>query len=1534
MEKKSKVTEFLLKALKGMLRVTLWVLILFLLVALSLQIPFVQTETIQLLTHQLSENTDFETKIQKVNIRWWDAISLSGLTVHDHQDSLMANLEEVYIDFSIKGLLERENPGIDEIRLKSGKLRIITHEEGELPNISTFIANLNSILRIKKKSEKKKSTRFNIDRITFEETSLDILNYSRPIIEEGFDYNRLRFRNLIGGAENFFTQSDTIGFDILYLRGLESNSGIGFQQLRADFKYSTKAMEFKDLYFKSNQTEIKNYLKFSYENIQSLRDFNNQVDILARLDESVLDIKDLKFFTKNIPDFDDRIYLSGEITGKVSDLYSEELLVRFGERSALFGKFNIEGLPKLDSTYFQLSLVNSSLTSKDLAPYLDKAGKKEINKFKDIRFDSDFTGYLNHFTANGDFRTRIGHIIGKLNYQNTKNQPKYNGRLTLKDLDLGVLMEDPETFQKVSLEGNIKGTGASSQSALLELDANVKKIGINNYNYSGIQTNATYGKDLFKGQLSVSDPNLKINLNGILDLRDGKDSARLTAQLDTAFLKPLNLTEKETFVSGGVELDTKGTHIDEIEGIARFRDLLVSYEGRSLTVDNFFFQSIFTKDTRLISLNSDLLVASITGKFKTKEISKDIQELWKEYYAIITNAELKEEKTQEAPLGDYSIDINMRLNDINPIINLFAPSVYVSKNTQVEGAFYQTQENTIFNFYTGMDTIVYNGHYFLENDLDFNTAKIRNSKEVLAAFYINSKRQQLSSGINFHNLSMEAIWDESAIDFSIGIDQLKTNSYARIESEIEIFNDYTSIVFEPSDIKILDHIWKFSPENSIMISKGQIDVDNLKLSNRDQFLALNGRISPNPEDILSMEINDVNLDFLNTFDVKEYEGIANGTLAFNNLYEKTESNGSLEIRDFHINNFLVGDIYAATYFENERINLQLTNFRGDKKVIEINGYLGTQKEELNLEGNFEEANLSVMEPFLSDYLTEFGGTVSGKINVGGSLGRPEINGAGNLTGGRVRINYLNTLYTVDGKINFSPNEISFRGLNVTDVQGNRAQLRGGIAHDGFKDFILDISSDLDNFQVLNTNIKDNELFYGTAYASGTLDILGAASNLDINANATTEPNTKIYIPIGSTEGQAQEEFINIINVRDTTKTISIEETVEKLAIKNVRMNFTLDVTPDAFAEIQIDPRTGENIQGRGRGILNLNIDTQGAFSMRGDYEIVDAQYNFSLYNVINKQFEILPGGRISWFGNPYEGIMNIKATYEENVSLSSLQNSSEPSPEFENTQLHRRYPVKVIMDLQGQLMSPDINFDFDFSEFPEGEAQTTISAFKNRIANDEQEKNRQVFSLIMMRRFSPEGQFNSAGIGFSNLSQLVSSQLNALISQVDQNLEIDFDLASLDETALESFQLRVAYTFLDGRLRVTRDGTFTDPQGNADLGSIAGDWQAEYLLTDDGRYRIRIYNRNNFNIFTSLNIADRVNTYGVSLSQTLLFSSFKELFQNLRKKRKEKMLINDSDDFLRYKTEEQSEERLITPSGPKSDNTEINILEMPSTPEN
>ncbi|MCL6258346.1 translocation/assembly module TamB [Aquiflexum sp. TKW24L] len=1489
-----------MKAFRVFFRLVLILFVLLLLLVVAVQIPVIQTKITKSFTEYLSKNTGFKTSISKVRIRWWDAISLQDVVIYDHHDSLMVDLEDVYIDFSISGLLDRNNPGVDQIKLEKGTIRLLFHPEEDFINIAEYLYQINLLFPGAPRDPNKKASRFGIKNISLKEANLDIINYGSAPVESGFDFNTLQFRNLIADADDFYAEGPTIGIKVNYLRGLESTSGLVFQQLKTDFTFSSTFMEFDDLYLRSNRTEIKNYLKFSYPSTKSLSNFIHEVTILARLDESALDIQDLKYFTDGLTNIEDRIFISGEFEGTVDDLSSEELLVRFGEKSALFGKFKIDGLPNIDSTFFELSLVNSVLNSKDLSPYISEEARKEINKFKDVRFDTDFSGYISYFTANGNFRTGIGDIIGRLSFKTEKNNPTFTGRLQLNNLDIGVLLEDRERFQKVTLTGQIRGTGLTLETALLQVDANIKSAGINGYNYVDIVTDATYGKDLFRGNLKVNDPNLKGELSGVLDLREGKDSVRMTVKLDTAFLKELNFVEKDAFVSGRIAIDTKGVTLDDIEGIARFSDVNLSYEGRNLFVDNFYFQSLFTDESRVISLNSDLLVAGISGKFKVRQLLEDIQNLSQQYLAILTNSDEKISLRADANEEPYSIDLNLKFIDINPIINLLEPRATISKNTIIEGAFYQTPNNTIFNFFSSVDTIYYDGNFLYETNLDFNTSKLINSSEVLASFYIFSKKQELNSGLKFNNLAIEAIWDESSIDFRYDQDQLETGSYVRVKNEITIYPDHTTVVFEPSELKILNKIWRFDEDNSIYIAQKSFLFDNIKLFNGDQFIALNGTISPNPNEMLGLEIHEVNMDFLNTLSTKEFSGLANGNFGFTNFYESIGINGQINIDELYINNFLVGNIDAATFIADQLINIEISNIRNGKKVISIDGFLGSFDDQLQLNAKLNEADLSILEPFLSNYITRMGGTVSGEFEIGGSIPFPVVIGNGLVTGGTLLVNYLKTQYTIDGNLIFNTNEISFRELTLRDTNGNRARMRGGISHDYFTDFILDISSTLDNFQVLNTGSKDNEQFYGTAYVTGTLNIFGAANNLDITARATSQRNTRIFIPLGSKSFEAQEDYINIINVLDTTRMISLEETIEKLDISNVRMNFTFDVTPDAYTEIQIDPRTGETIQGRGRGVLTMNIDTQGNFSMSGNYEITEAKYNFSLYNILRKEFIVQPGGRISWFGDPYEGVMDLSAYYLESISLQSLQTNQNAA--VEDPAMRRRFPLKVLMNLKGQILSPEITFNFDFAEFPtEGNIQTYISAFQNRIANDEQEKNRQVFSVIMMRSLSPEGQFSGvSNIATSNLSQLLSSQLNSFIAQVDQNLEVDINLANLNQSALETFQLRVAYTFLDGRLRVSRDGGFTDLQGNADLNSIAGDWQAEYMITQDGRYRLRVYNRNNFNTFTSLSLARNVATYGVSVSQNLSFNNFGELWVRIRNKEKQKLRINDQDDYLRY----------------------------------
>jgi hypothetical protein len=1493
----AKVKYFLHKAFHVILWVVFSIFLLFLILALSLQVNVVQNWVVDKVSAYLNENSNFNTEIGQIRLNWWDALELKGVSITDHRDSLMLESSSIQADFELLSLITPGDPVINAIRLEHPRVRMITHQGDSVMNINLWVDELTELFGSQKPSTT--PVKFGIKSVELRQAEFAMVNYNSEPVTEGMDFSRLRFSDITANATDFYLDGGDIGISIKLLSGKELTSGLTIQELKTDLIFSPEFLELDKLSLKTKDSHIKDYLRLEYASTASFSNFLKEVVVIARLDETKLALSDLRPFAPTLPEIDDMIYLSGDITGPVSDIKSKEFLIRIGEKTAIFGAFELDGLPEIQETYLNLSLKNSTILARDLKPYLPENVQKEIQKFNNIILDADFTGYLERFVLNGVIKTSIGSIDGRINYDQIKGTPTVVSRVKITNLDMGVLSENPELLQKISLDGKVNLKGNSIENMLLDLDATISQVGINNYNYVNIRTDATYGLDLFKGNLSINDPNLKMQAKGIVNLKESIDSVRMEVKLDTAFLDKLNLIEKATFISGNMSIDTKGIKIDDLQGIARFNDIKVGYDNRFLDVGDFFFQSLFAGGTRTISVNSDYVVAGASGQFNLQQMGSDLQILVDQYVSIILN--------EEQPLADlatnfsetYSLDLNVRMANINPIIQLFYPDFAISKNTILEGAFYQTPENTIFNFFSSIDSLTYQGNTALATNIDFNTSKIINSKEILASFYVYSKAQHIGKELEFTNLGLEAIWNQNEVDLDFSLDQDSTQSSARIKASTQFSAQNTKLTFKESLLKVLDREWEFDPANSITLTPGLITFSNVKIFNEDQFLSLEGMISENIEDKLNLTFNNVNIDLLNTLTTEDFGGTANGLISISNIYDKPAIEGDIGVVKLSINDFLIGDLLAKAQLIGDRFEINVGNTLQGNKTLTLEGSIGLTEQDIDIDVNFDGASLVALEPFLSNYLSDLGGTITGDLKLLGTLTKPEIVGSTKVDAGKLRVNFLNTSYTMNGSLIFQPTEVNFRELVVQDLYGHQANFTGGIRHNGFQNIYLDIRSRLTNFQVLNTTDKDSDVFYGRAFVTGTLDVIGSTTNLDINARATSQPNTEIYIPLSSNNEQSQEEYIHIINVMDTVRLKEIAEEINRLEIENVRMNFVLDITPDAYAEIIIDPRTGEGISGRGRGVLTMNIDTQGNFNLSGNYEITQGQYNFSLYNVVKKQFTVQPGGRITWYGDPYQGVMNLTAEYKENLSLQPLMANS-PTANPENNTSSRRYPTRVIMKMSGELLSPEIEFGFNFDEFPNTtENQTTIAAFQNRVANDDQEMNRQVFSVIMTRSFSPEGQFSGATSISSSLGQLLSSQLNSFIGQIDQNLEVQIDLASLDQNTMENFQLSVAYTFLGGRLRVSRDGGFTDNQGNAAATSIIGDWQAEYQLSQDGVYRVRIFNRNNFNTLTSLSTSKNVTTYGVSLSQNVSFNSFNELFKKITGKKEAKLRINDTDDFLR-----------------------------------
>ena len=195
----------------------------------------------------------------------------------------------------------------------------------------------------------------------------------------------------------------------------------------------------------------------------------------------------------------------------------------------------------------------------------------------------------------------------------------------------------------------------------------------------------------------------------------------------------------------------------------------------------------------------------------------------------------------------------------------------------------------------------------------------------------------------------------------------------------------------------------------------------------------------------------------------------------------------------------------------------------------------------------------------------------------------------------------------------------------------------------------------------------------------------------------TEKNTRVYIPIGGISSVDRKDFITFVNFTDTTFIKKVEKSVDKkINLTGLTFDLNLDVTPDAYCEIIFDLKAGDIIRGRGNGDLKLQIDTKGEFNMFGPIEFTEGWYNFTLYDIINKEFEIQKGSRITWFGDPYQAVMEINAIVQS-ISIIPANCNKPDVQENPPAGLRRKYPAMVLLKIDGPMLSPDKNLNFDIT---------------------------------------------------------------------------------------------------------------------------------------------------------------------------------------------------------------------------------------------
>ncbi|WP_375579758.1 translocation/assembly module TamB domain-containing protein [Marivirga tractuosa] len=143
---------------------------------------------------------------------------------------------------------------------------------------------------------------------------------------------------------------------------------------------------------------------------------------------------------------------------------------------------------------------------------------------------------------------------------------------------------------------------------------------------------------------------------------------------------------------------------------------------------------------------------------------------------------------------------------------------------------------------------------------------------------------------------------------------------------------------------------------------------------------------------------------------------------------------------------------------------------------------------------------------------------------------------------------------------------------------------------------------------------------------------------------------------------------------------------------------------------------------------------------------------------------------------------------------------------------------------------------------------------------------------------------NSESIARNSASQILSNQLNKLSSQYVKGVNLNLDLNSYEDyqsgTAEDRTQLDVSLSknLFNDRFRV-EVGSQVDLEGQQrtqqEATDIIGNIMVEYLLTEDGRYKLRGYRKNEYEGL----IDGQVVVTGIAIQFSKEFEKFNELWQ-------------------------------------------------------
>lgn len=1085
---------------------------------------------------------------------------------------------------------------------------------------------------------------------------------------------------------------------------------------------------------------------------------------------------------------------------------------------------------------------------------------------KEIRLTADVSGQLDDIQGNANLFTSLGNVEVSGSYKN-QEELAFDVRMNTENLAVGELLNNP-TYGDLDLIIEANGSGSSLNTLDGNFTARVDQFNYNDYQIQDLKLEGEADNGYVTASSRYKDRNLNLNLQAEADLDTTQLDIQTMLDVKGADLYALGLTKKEIAVGFDLEAAFEGT-VSDFEADAKLMRGITVYQNQSYLIGDIEVHAFVEPDTTSLNVDNRLVSLELQSNTDPSTFSQKLKRHFDKYIDDSLPADTVD--------TEVMVSLRGRITDSPVLDEVFLRGIE-EMDTLTFSLDYNEKKTTLTSKLS-LPSLTYNGMSL--DSLNFDLVSDPRIMDFTFGFQkvdaglIQMKNTQLVGNVEGRELQLDLLSetpDEKYMHIASSL------SRKRDKYHLHIIND--SLILNSNN-------WTVDEGNFMHIGENSIDLENFRLFRNNKSIALTKAERDDGVEQLMIDFDNFNLQaLLNILNPVEplLAGKVNGELAINDPFGKTAISADMQVDSLQVLQTLVGKMDVDAKAKGGNDYSADIGIKGERTDLTINGNYQAKDTTslLDLGIDIQQLDMRVIQGLSQGFISKADGTLNGNIQIDGSTTAPDYEGYINFDDATVKVSMLDNTFLMDDLLRLDQDGLYLDYFVIDDKNGNQLSLTGDIYTESLLNPKFDLEVYADEFLAVDSKAEDNDLFYGKLVVdlNGSLTGDTQVPIMDFRARVHEDTDFTYVMPVAQAGKVSREGVVQFVN-RENPDAILTRTEKKKANVTGYRISSLLRINKGATFNVILDQNTGDNLEVVGTGELDYDLFPNGNMTLAGRYEMSDGHYELNLYDIVQRKFQVADGSAISWSGDPYDADLDVRAYYEVKAN---------PNPIIAGpVQTTERVPVQVFLNVQGDLETPEVNFSLDIPQNERGEFGQAYGAIQqlNTTTND---LNKQVFSLLVLKQFYPRSSNDGTDGGINNiarnnLNSAIADQLNNLAGSVlgDTGVELNFGVDSYTDyrgegaTTRTDVDITASKSFLDNRLRVSV-GSEVGVQGNDNQNGestpVIGNVSVEYLLTEQGRWRLKGFRRTAFD-----NIVDgQIIISGIGIIYDKEFNKFSELF--------------------------------------------------------